>query len=134
MEPRNFVFVYGTLRKNERNHFILDGAKCIASRAWTNGKLYDTYLGYPVLQENEEGVVYGEIYEVTIAHLEKLDDLEGYYGENTNNYYERKTQVIHTDTSKYEARLYFKPNVESSMFKEYIEVGDWRVYQQNKQV
>lgn len=133
MVTKHLVFVYGTLRKHERNHFILKDAKCIASQAWTNGKLYDTLLGYPVLQENQVETVYGEVYEVIPTQLEKLDELEGYYGENANNYYERKIQVIHTETCKYEALLYYKSNEESSMFKEWIEVGDWRIYQQTKQ-
>ncbi|MBE4908554.1 gamma-glutamylcyclotransferase [Bacillus luteolus] len=132
METKHLVFVYGTLRKDERNHFILNGAKCIGNRAWTKGYLYDTHLGYPVLQENEEGTVYGEIYEVSAAQLEKLNDLEGYYGEGENNYYERKIQVIHTDTQEYEALLYYKPNAKSSMFKELIDSGDWITFLANK--
>jgi gamma-glutamylcyclotransferase (GGCT)/AIG2-like uncharacterized protein YtfP len=132
MESKHLIFVYGTLRKDERNHYILKGANCITTKAWTHGKLFDTHLGYPVLQENEEGTVYGELYEISEEQLEKLDELEGYYGENEKNYYERKFQLIYTDSQMFEALLYYKPNEVSRMFKEWIKLGDWRVYNQTK--
>ncbi len=100
------VFVYGTLRKNERNHYLLKDANCIAEQAWTAGCLYDTNYGYPIHQTNSESRVYGEIYEVNHNQLAGLDELEGYRGEGESNYYERITQMAYTDNGEHEAFVY----------------------------
>ncbi|WP_081728092.1 gamma-glutamylcyclotransferase [Alkalihalobacillus hemicellulosilyticus] len=36
------VFVYGTLRSGEGNHYFLNSSRCVADHAWVYGELYDT--------------------------------------------------------------------------------------------
>lgn len=120
------VFVYGTLRKHERNHNLLKDSKCIALQSWTYGSLYDTGLNYPAMVQQHSKRVYGELYEVNKEQLYRLDELEGYNGPGQINLYERITQTIFTDTGSEEAFLYVQTNV-----KKQVEIlfGDWKCYQ-----
>ena len=123
-----YVFVYGTLRKNESNHFLLKEATLIARKAWTNGRLFDTGLGYPALKESMNDRVYGEIYLVSEEQLYRLDELEDYRPNDRNNLYNRKKQVVFYDTDKIEAYLYFISEHQESLLKNHIESGDWKIY------
>jgi gamma-glutamylcyclotransferase (GGCT)/AIG2-like uncharacterized protein YtfP len=86
---RHYVFVYGTLRRHERNFCLLNNAELVAAQAWTNGQLYDTGFGYPAIQESRTGVVYGELYLISEEQLRRLDELEGYSENSRNNLYNR---------------------------------------------
>ncbi len=69
------LFVYGTLRSGQPNSPRLGGATLLGM-ASTSGKLI--HLGdYPGLVLGE-GVVLGELYELPVAALERIDDLEGF--------------------------------------------------------
>jgi gamma-glutamylcyclotransferase (GGCT)/AIG2-like uncharacterized protein YtfP len=57
---QHYVFVYGTLRKNEGNHHLLRDAVCIARQCWTEGQLYDSHSGFPYLVQSTGAKVYGE--------------------------------------------------------------------------
>jgi gamma-glutamylcyclotransferase (GGCT)/AIG2-like uncharacterized protein YtfP len=127
------VFVYGTLRKHQRNHYLLSGASCIASQCWTVGKLIDSENGYPYLVPSASGRVYGELYQVDQLQLKELDTLEGYYGTNQNNYYVRTKQHIYTDSESYEAFVYIFPNEKLKPNLKEIKNGDWSVNQLLKQ-
>ncbi len=48
---KHLIFVYGTLRKNQPDHYLLDDALLVAEYAWTSGRLFDTGLGYPAVGE-----------------------------------------------------------------------------------
>ncbi len=69
------VFVYGTLRKGERNDYLLKNATCIKEHCWTFGELYDTGYCYPAIKLSNEARVYGELYEVSDSELIELDQL-----------------------------------------------------------
>src|SRR5690606_1660134 len=66
MEHR--LFVYGTLRRGERNHGLLGSSRCEAFLARAPGVLVDTGLGFPAMKEmgassgETPGMVCGEIY------------------------------------------------------------------------
>ncbi|MFD2445651.1 gamma-glutamylcyclotransferase [Bacillus sp. CGMCC 1.16607] len=122
---KQFVFVYGTLRKHERNHFLLKGAIRISEQAWTNGELFDTGRGYPMMRPSEDQKVYGELYEINGDQLEKLDELEDYQVGRTNNLYDRVVQMIRTDIGDFEAFVYLS-EAENEIR---IPNGDWKVYQ-----
>jgi gamma-glutamylcyclotransferase (GGCT)/AIG2-like uncharacterized protein YtfP len=126
------VFVYGTLRKNERNHHLLKEATLITRQAWTKGRLFDTGHGYPALKESINDRVYGELYLVSEEQLLRLDELEGYRPNDRNNLYNRKKQVVFHDTGKIEAYLYFIAEHQSEMLKFRIESGDWKLYRFEK--
>ncbi|MCP8970061.1 gamma-glutamylcyclotransferase family protein [Ectobacillus ponti] len=119
------LFVYGTLRKDEHNHHYLEGAECVAEVCWTAGRLHDTGLGYPALEE-AEGQVYGELYRITEAHLPAIDELEDYVEGSTDNLYERVTRQIMTETGAHEAFVYvIHPNYRH-LLQVHLAGGDWR--------
>lgn len=120
-----FVFVYGTLRKSERNHHLLEYASCLEESCWTNGLLFDTGLGYPAVKESIDGRVQGELYIVNESQLGALDELEGYYGPGKKNLYNRIAQKVFTKTGDYEAYLYILHPENEGMLKAQIESGDW---------
>ncbi|MFP7296604.1 gamma-glutamylcyclotransferase [Neobacillus niacini] len=130
---QHFVFVYGTLRKHERNHFLLEGAELVAEQAWTNGKLFDTSYGYPALQESSNDVVYGELYLVTEEQLRRLDELEGYSVDGSDNLYNRKKQVIYYNRGKSQAYVYIIADHNLQMLKTLIHSGDWKEHILHKQ-
>jgi len=129
----HYVFVYGTLRKGERNHYLLEGAELIAQQAWTKGRLFDTGLGYPALKESMADKVYGELYLVSNAQLHRLDELEGYHQDSRNNLYNRKNQVVFYDAGKIAAYLYFIAEHHENMLRDQIQSGDWKLYKFEKQ-
>ncbi|WP_373231763.1 gamma-glutamylcyclotransferase [Cohnella sp.] len=132
----SLVFVYGSLRKHEGNHRLLESAQLISSQCSTEGYLYDTGHGYPALVQNHKGRVYGELYQVSPGILRRLDALEGFYGEGKNNDYERVVQSIQTDTGVKEAFVYVYQQ-SKVIGLEPIQLGDWkfnRVQKQNKDI
>lgn len=131
MEKRNYVFVYGTLRKDDRNHKLLKDAVCIASHCWTDGKLFDSYKGYPFLVQSNDSRVVGELYVVDDAQLSDLDRLEDYHGSGKNNLYDRVEQMVYTKSGNYQAFVYVLPDKRNTKNMQLIESGDWILYQKN---
>lgn len=96
MSQLRLVFVYGTLKVNQPNHYWLSDASNGLSNFIAAGKTIErfplvigTRYSIPFLID-ERGVgnfIEGEIYEVDENMLEKLDELEGY-----PNFYTR-TQI-----------------------------------------
>ena len=88
------LFVYGTLKLGFSNHsHWMTGAPRISGSAAINGILLDG-PGFPsLLDDKDEGIcrVYGELYEVTEEHLNKLDILEGV---SRGLYYRGDTMVV----------------------------------------
>ncbi|MES9970712.1 MAG: gamma-glutamylcyclotransferase family protein [Candidatus Thiodiazotropha sp.] len=72
------VFVYGTLRRNEVNHYLLDGARyCGTCLTPPQYKMLD--LGaYPGVVKRGDTSIEGEVYEVGAQQMADLDRLEGY--------------------------------------------------------
>ncbi|NQD66750.1 gamma-glutamylcyclotransferase [Bacillus haikouensis] len=120
------VFVYGTLRRHEENHSLLNEAELLYEQAWTDGTLYDTDKGYPAMKEGE-GRVYGEVYKVNDALLLKLDEIEGFIEGREENLYNRQLQKVNTDQGSVEAFVYF--GLGEKMFQYEISSGDWKVHQ-----
>lgn len=127
------VFVYGTLRKGERNAHFLNEAPCLYENVWVEGTLHDTDRGYPVLfsgdATNKNQKVYGEIYDINRDMLENIDVLEGYVPGRSENLYERITMRAYTDNENvlddvmtYEAGGGLKDSDEK------IAQGDWKVH------
>lgn len=71
----NYVFVYGTLKSNNRNHHYLENAEFIGDGVLSGYKMWN--LGsYPAIKE-EVGFVMGEVYQVdekTLSLIDKLED------------------------------------------------------------
>lgn len=132
MKNKHKVFVYGTLRKNERNHHLIQNAKLLAEQAWTKGTLFDTGYYYPAIKRSNENVVYGELFEVNDSDLARLDLLEGYNPNESNNLYTRVTQKIYTDNGSTLAYVYVMED--ETMLQKQIVSGDWKVHQLLKDV
>ncbi|MFB4169132.1 gamma-glutamylcyclotransferase [Virgibacillus sp. JSM 102003] len=127
------VFVYGTLRKGERNHHFLDGAACIFEQCRTNGSLYDTNNRYPTMKESKSSWVYGELYEVTEAQLRSIDRLEGFEEGHHDNLYNRTTAPVYNDSGgEISANIYTAGQLLHKSTKR-IPSGDWLVYNYLKQ-
>lgn len=126
MEKHMLVFVYGTLRMGEKNHYLLEGAQRVEENAWTTGLLFDTGNGYPAMVQSEDGQVHGEIYYVDEQQMVKLDELEGYVPNGPDNLYDRILQNIHTKQKDYQAFVYvMKPQTK---FPAEIPDGNWKTY------
>ncbi|WP_377891095.1 gamma-glutamylcyclotransferase [Alkalihalobacillus sp. R86527] len=117
------VFVYGTLRKGESNHHVIEGATLLEEYSWTSGELYDTGAGYPAMFESSESVVYGEIYKVNDTILSRIDVLEGFQVGRTANLYERVIQTVQSKGNQYDAITYIMKTRPSSFQR--IDSGNW---------
>ncbi len=131
MKERYKVFVYGTLRQGETNHYLLTESVCLVSQCYTNGKLYDTGCGYPAMVSDETNQVLGELYEVTAKQLKQLDWLEDYHGHGEKNEYERITQPIFSVEGEVEAFVYVYHVSKVTGLLE-IASGDWKSHQKRK--
>ncbi len=76
------VFVYGTLKRGYRWHFLLKSAKYLGDRVIPGFKLINyTHGNYPIMlvSSEVEDLVYGEMYEVDDATWKQLLLLERGY-------------------------------------------------------
>jgi gamma-glutamylcyclotransferase (GGCT)/AIG2-like uncharacterized protein YtfP len=106
---------------------MLAGSERTAAQCYTEGKLYDTGLGFPAMTQERGNGVNNEMYRVTPGILQRLDALVGYYGEGQNNHYMRVIQSIHTDTGEMKVYVYVYP-VEKVDGLDCIELGDWKFH------
>ena len=121
------VFVYGTLRKGEQYHDLLEDSRLCSALAQMNGWMADTGHGYPVLLEDGAAeTVAGELYEVSDRVLAGLDRLEEYYGPgDERNEYERIQAEVLTDNGKLEAWVYVYRHPRSYAA---VSGGDWKLH------
>ena len=70
------LFVYGSLRRGRANHAALAGASFIGSLATAPRYALAEHDGYPALIPGRSAVE-GELYEVALEHLARLDAFEG---------------------------------------------------------
>lgn len=100
-EKKIKVFVYGTLKKGYRNHYLLNDSTWLIN-AVIKGTLYSIEgVDYPAFIDDNEFLIQGEVYEVDQTVLAALDDLEGYLGVNhPNNLYERKRVMAYNSNNE----------------------------------
>lgn len=70
------MFVYGTLKRGEKNHHWLEGASWQGEAELSGVLLHD--LGPFPMAVIGEGTAIGEVYAVEERGLARLDELEGY--------------------------------------------------------
>ena len=75
-QERQLVFVYGTLKRGEKNHHWLEGASWQGEAELSGVLLHD--LGPFPMAVIGEGTAIGEVYAVEEHGLARLDELEGY--------------------------------------------------------
>jgi len=73
---RQLVFVYGTLKRGEKNHHWLEGASWQGEAELSGVLLHD--LGPFPMAVIGDGTAIGEVYAVEERGLARLDELEGY--------------------------------------------------------
>ena len=77
-DTRTRVFVYGTLRLGEPNHYLLDDRALVGS-VCTEPAFELVSLGaFPAMVAGGTTAVVGEVYEVDLVTLAALDRLEGH--------------------------------------------------------
>ena len=81
------LFVYGTLRRGQRNNHLL-GKSLHYGTCYIDGTMY-SLGGFPFINTTKPGIVLGEVFEVNDETLARIDYLEGYSGVEDNNFYER---------------------------------------------
>lgn len=79
------IFVYGTLMKNMRNHYYLEDSTYMGETEISGYEMYD--LGYYPGIVKGNGIIKGEVYEVTEDVMKKIDILE-----NEGNLYLKKEE------------------------------------------
>lgn len=104
-----YVFVYGTLKREEANYAILKSTRFV-NVGVTVDPIYEMRQngGYPYVFENKDDgrAVIGEVYDVSFNTLDKLDKLEGY-----PRHYTRKKTMIQLETNVYaECWIYMPAN------------------------
>jgi gamma-glutamylcyclotransferase (GGCT)/AIG2-like uncharacterized protein YtfP len=69
------LFVYGTLKLGQSNHWRLEGAHCLGAVTLEGAHLYD--LGPFPMAVAGEGSIEGELYAISWPHLSAIDAFEG---------------------------------------------------------
>ncbi|TNF89380.1 MAG: gamma-glutamylcyclotransferase [Gammaproteobacteria bacterium] len=74
----NRVFVYGTLKRGQRNAHFMHGARYLGQHL--TSKIFSMYEfgGFPAVCERGRHAISGEVYQVDDHHFRRLDDLEWY--------------------------------------------------------
>ena len=115
----HLVFVYGSLKKGFHNHHYVEGCKgCEASM---EGIELHSGPGFPFCQRGE-GVVHGELYEVSDKQLRSIDMLEGH-----PRFYKREKLYAKVNGDVIEAWVYLSdraeayPKIENGMWQGEIE-------------
>lgn len=95
------VFTYGTLMKNGYNHnYYLSGQKFLGSALLPGYALYN--LGsYPGIIPDDRGQVLGELYEIDLPTLNRLDLLEA-----NGTLYIRQTLIVIRGDEEVNAQVY----------------------------
>ncbi len=71
-------FVYGTLMRGEANHRLLRGSLFVGVAKTVRGFCLFDHGYFPAMVRMGDGVVSGEVFEITDETLRALDRLEGY--------------------------------------------------------
>ncbi|MDA2137850.1 gamma-glutamylcyclotransferase [Bacillus cereus group sp. Bc256] len=85
---------------------------------------------YPAMICSNKDKLYGEVYEVNDAVLQKLDELEEYTGNAESDLYDRITETIYFSDREIRAFVYVAQDKE--MLKKVIISGDWVEYQKGQ--
>lgn len=119
MERNILISVYGTLRRNNGNHRLIENADYKGT--YTTEPIYNLYSlgGFPGLREEGETAVVMEVYAVNKEEARRVDGLEGYTPGEQATFYD-KIQ-IETPWGQAGVYTYIRQPDESSLIKS----GDW---------
>jgi gamma-glutamylaminecyclotransferase len=116
-----FIFVYGSLKKNFKYHYLIEDYAIFVDKAKTKD-LYSLYryknYDFPYLSKNKSFNIRGELYEINDFLLGQLDQLEGY-----PNFYTREKIAIISDSGiTYNAIVYF---LKESLYEKNKSLIEW---------
>ena len=114
---KHLVFVYGTLRKGQCNHFFLDRSKFLGNaKTKKRYALYGNWL--PFLSRTRAIVrVTGEVYSIDKPTFRRLDQLEGH----PDAYKREQDEVVLEDGTELTVWIYFCDTPRGDL----IESGDF---------
>ena len=107
--PRQMVFVYGSLKRGFGNHYFLHNAKfCGITETVDSAFRMHSMGAFPAVTEtSEKGYhITGELYEVDADTMRELDKLEG-----NGVFYSRKRVRVYTVEGIIEAWMYLLPEM-----------------------
>lgn len=72
------LFVYGTLKRGQRNHKYLEGARFLSEGRTLEEycMYYSDYMKFPIVTWDEVSYIHGELYRVDKDTLDRIDKLE----------------------------------------------------------
>ena len=113
LNEKDYLFVYGTLKRGRTNHYLLQDAVFVGE-AVTKEKyaMYENVIPY-VVKGKRVSPIKGEVYEVSLQTLKKVDLLEGH-----PRFYKReKVKVVLINSGKeLNAWMYFWRNSAPDFF------------------
>lgn len=129
----NKFFVYGTLMSGCSNHRVIpaESIEKIEPATISNMKLYSYRSGsFPCMVEGKNKVI-GEIITIKEEHLQQalkmMDRLEGYYGPDRVNFYNREQKIVSLwDGTPVLAYTYLFNNNDPRELGKLIKDGDFR--------
>lgn len=122
-EKKHLVCVYGTLKKNKHNNYLLttDNNKFLGEYKTEPKFTMYSAGGFPILKPSGNTSINTEVYEVTDQTLDRLYALEGYSGVrgSINNWYD--TMDVETPFGK--AMIFVQDKDLNNL--QIIETGNW---------
>lgn len=121
-----YYFVYGSLLKGEYNHHLLSSSRFVAKGVIKGYTLYSMGAFPAIVKNNPNGLIYGEVYEVTNSTTEtRLDMLEGYRPEDP--FYNKSiVEVMLKDGKRVEAYVYHFDDDAFVKNRPVVKSGNWR--------
>lgn len=105
------LFVYGTLKRNFHNHYLLKTSQYLGTGHTKNKyAMYATSIPFVVKSEQVSNI-YGELYVVNDKTLKQLDRLEGH----PTWYCREEIQIITEAKQTINAWLYFYPQATGTL-------------------
>ena len=136
------LFVYGTLKRDGKNHFFLyrqmpNKVKFVRHEVLKGYSIYDIDHGFPLMfKDTDEAKVYGEVYEIDSDTLAEIDVLEG-----EGKFYERIDDIklgysyyVTLNRERFESNYYKLNKIKNGFWKENIiyskrspySLGSWK--------
>lgn len=120
----NHLFVYGTLKRGQRNHHLIEHLVDDIQPAKTRGILYHLPYGFPAVFQSDKNWVYGELFNLSDikGSLAITDHLEGYSANKPrgSHYIRIQQQVVLKDGNCQIAWIYIYPR---NRFSDVLRVG-----------
>lgn len=115
--PYQIVAVYGSLKKGFSNHRLLEEAEFIGNAVVGGWDMYS--FGYYPMIIPGSGLVSVELYAVSAAEFQSLDNLEGY-----PSFYDRRKIAASTERGPVQAWIYFGDADQVKGLPK-VETGNW---------